>query len=219
MKLIDISFPFYEGMVRRPKSPEIKVEFRAIRTVQKDNVNLLQIEFFNHTGTHIDAPKHIIQDGETIDQLPLELFYGTGVVLNIPKEREEAVSHDDLKSCNPSIEKGDIVLIHTGWRAEFDSVDFSRHHPYLSVEGANFLLEKKVRMVGIDTRSVDVPDSLRGKNFRHTSLRVFLQNKIPVIHNLTNMEPILGKRVTVMAFPINFRGACGSPARVVALVD
>jgi arylformamidase len=222
MRLIDLSFQFYQDMDRRPKFPEIKVELRTIRTIDKYGVNGMQIEFYTHTGTHIDAPGHIIQGAKTIDQLPLESFYGTGVVLNIPKGANGAVSRDDLESAQPPIERGDIVLLHTGWRAECNSPDYSQHHPYLSEDGATFLVEKGVRMVGIDTRSVDLPDSLSGgagKGLTFTSLRVLLQHTIPVIHRLANLELILGRRVTVMAFPINFRGADGSPARVVALVD
>lgn len=219
MELFDLSFPFYPDMYRSPRFSEIKVEYRAIRTVEKEGVNNLQIEFFNHIGTHIDAPRHIIQGGETIDELPLELFYGPGVVLDIPKEPKGAVGPDDIESAQPKIERGDIVLIHTGWHAEWNSPDYSQNHPYLSEEGAALLITKGVRMVGIDTRSVDLPDSLRWEGFRHTTLRLLLRNRIPALHNLTNLGPVLGKRVTVMALPINFRGSDGSPARVAALVD
>lgn len=81
------------------------------------------------------------------------------------------------------------------------------------------LLEKGVRMVGIGTRSVDLADCLRAQGFKHTSLRILLRKKVPVIHNLINLEPVLGKRISVMAFPGNFRGSDASPGRVVALVQ
>jgi kynurenine formamidase len=101
MKLLDLSHQFYPGMYRSPKFPEMEVEIKVLRAIEKDGINILQISFGNHIATHIDGPRHIIPGGENIDQLPLDLFYGTGVVLNIPKGPKGAVSRDDLKIAQP----------------------------------------------------------------------------------------------------------------------
>ncbi|MFC2021616.1 cyclase family protein [Chloroflexota bacterium] len=218
MKLVDLSYEFYPGLYLG-KYPEADVEIRTLRAVEKDGVNMMRISFGNHVGTHIDGPRHIITEAETLDELPLELFYGTAVVLDLPRGANEAIGQEDLLSARPAIKGGDIVLLRTGWDAKFPSQDYHHHHPYLSEDGATFLVDKNVRLVGIDATSVDLPSPLRKEGFRHTSLRILLQNRIPVIHGLRNLKSVAGKRVTLMALPIRFRGADSAPARVVALAD
>lgn len=219
MRLIDLSHPFWDGMIRDEKNPDMNVEVRVLRRVEKDGINISRFAFRSHDGTHVDVPRHIIVGGGTIDQAPLERFYGTAVVLHVPRGPDAAISPQDLQSAQPSIEQGDVVFVCTGWSDRFGSLEYRLHHPYLSEDTATWLVEKGARMVGIDVSSVDLPQAMRKQGFKHTTLRVLLAKGIPVIHNLANLEAVVGKRVTVMAFPINFRGADGSPQRVVALVD
>lgn len=222
MKLVDLSQPFYPGMYRTrdfEKHPELDVEIKTVQTVKEAGTNMLRISFGNHMGTHLDSPMHVVSGGVSIDQLPLETFYGTSVVLSIPKGPDEGISRVELISAQPAVKKGDIVLLHTGWGTKFTSPDYPSHHPYLTPEGATWLVEKGVRMVGIDVSSVDLPHSMRKEGFKHTTLRILLENQTPVIHNLTNLESISSRRVMVFALPIKFRDVDGSPARVVAQVD
>ncbi|MFC2066430.1 cyclase family protein [Chloroflexota bacterium] len=217
MKLVDLTRPFVAGGMH-PK-PQMDIEMTAVRTIEKDGMNILRICFGNHIGTHLDGPKHIIPGGKSLDELPLESFYGTGVVLDLRRGPNEAITARDLESAKPTIEKGDVVLLNTGWSAKFGTTDYRQNHPYLGVDAAAWLVEKNVRMVGIDTTSLDLPHSLRKEGFTHGALRTLLENSIPAIHNLTNLEAVVGKRAIIMALPIKFSGSDGSPARVVAQVD
>lgn len=219
MKLIDLSQPFYVGGMHWDSKMDLEVI--QVRTIEANGQNYLRFCFGNHTGTHLDAPKHIIPGGKSIDQLPLDIFCGPGVVLNLLRGPSEAVTVNDLKNAKPSVRAGDIVLLNTGWTEKFNvhNLEYRECHPYLNVDAAEWLVEKKARMVGIDAISLDLPHSLRHKGFKHASLRILLENEIPAIHNLTNLGVVAGKRATIMAFPIKFSDACGSPARVVAQVD
>jgi kynurenine formamidase len=215
MKLLDLSHPFDSS----PQGGKMDLEIRAVRTVEEHGVNTCQIAFGNHAGTHIDAPLHLIAGGASVDQIPLERFYGPAVVLDIEKGPNGAVGRAELEKAEPRVETGDIVVIYTGWGSKLTSPDYASHHPYLTEDGAEWLVGKGVRMVGMDVQSVDLPHSLRGKDFKYTSLRILLKSGIPAIHNLTNLERIKGHRVVILSLPINFRGVDGSPARVVAQVD
>lgn len=221
MRLVDLSHPFSPGeMNKKPENaPEPDVTFETVKSIEKHGVNVLRISLGNHIGTHIDGPMHVIPGGMPLGNLPLETFYGPGVLVNTPKGHNGEVSVSDLEANVPAIQQGDIVLIYTGWGDKLSSPDYPSFHPYLAEEGARWLVNKGVRMVGIDVSSVDLPFSLRRENFKYGTLRILLENGIPVIHNLTNLTSILNKRVTVSAFPINFTGADSSPARVIALVD
>ena len=217
MKLLDLSHPFDpEGPVNKKKN---ELEIRTLKTVEANGVNTREIVFNNHIGTHVDAPLHLIAGGASVDKVPLDTFYGSAVILDIPCGQNGAVGKAEMENAKPSIRRGDIVVIFTGWGDKIGNSDFASHHPYLTEDGAHWLVEQGVKMVGMDVQSVDLPHSLRQKDFRYTSLRILLANGVPAIHNMTNLEPIRGKRVNLFALPISFRGADGAPARVVAQVD
>jgi kynurenine formamidase len=217
MKLVDLSHPFDpDGPVNKKKN---QLEIRTVKTVEGDGVNTREIMFDNHIGTHVDAPLHLIAGGASVDQLPLDVFCGTAIVLDIPCGQNGAIGRAEMENAGQEIRRGDIVVVHTGWGDKIGDSDYASHHPYLTEDGAEWLAEKGVRMVGMDVQSVELPHSLRQKNFRYTSLRILLTHGIPAIHNLTNLEQIKNRRVKIFALPINFRGADGAPARVVAELE
>ncbi len=220
MKLVDLSHPFDPRLFpARPTAPGVTLEIRRRRTIERDGVNACEIAFDGHVGTHIDAPRHLDEAGSAIDELPLEALYGPGVVLDLPRGPNGAVTAADLASATPPVGSGDIVLIRTGWARRLSEPAYASHHPYLGEDAATWLAERRARLVGMDVQSVDLPHSLRAPGFRYTSLRTLLEHGIPVALNLTNLEAVAGRRVTVLALPIAFTGADGSPARVVALID
>jgi arylformamidase len=227
MDLVDLSHPFDAGEFvrsdddekKRPHGPQMFLEVRRLHTVEHNGVNTLQISFGNHLGTHVDAPLHLIAGGKSIDQLPLDTYCGSAVVLDLPKGPNGGVGGEDLSAARPVVKAGDIVLIHTGWGDKINAQNYASHHPFLTEGGAHWLVEKRVSMVGMDVQSVDLPHSLREKGFAYTSLRTLLRNGIPAIHNLTNLDRVAGRRVKLFSFPINFKGVDGAPARVVAQLD
>ncbi|MDE3100660.1 MAG: cyclase family protein [Chloroflexota bacterium] len=220
MKLVDLSQPFDPALFpRKPGAAAVTVEVRPRRTIERDGVNTCEIAFDGHVGTHIDAPRHLDPAGRTIDELPLDAFYGPAAVLDLPRGPNGAITAADLASATPRVLPGDVVLVRTGWADRLTEPAYASHHPYLSDDAAAWLLERRARLVGMDVQSVDLPHSLRGEGFRYTSLRTLLEGGIPVALNLRRLEAVAGRRVTVLALPIPFAGAEGAPARVVALLD
>ena len=173
-------------------------------------------EFGNHIGTHLDAPSHLVPGAASIDQLPIDQFVGSGAVLHLPRGPNEAVTPDDLERTKMVEEIGDIVFIGTGWDAWFGKPEYASHHPYLSEDAARWLIDRKVRMVGMDVQSVDLGHSLRREGFTYTSLRLLLEAGIPVLHGLANLDKIGNRRCELTAAPICFVGADGAPTRAFA---
>lgn len=219
MKVVDLSHAFDPALYPAKHGEPAPLEIKPVRTIEANGVNTRDICFNDHIGTHVDAPLHLVPGGRSIDQLPLESFYGTAVVLDIPKGPNGGVTADDLDAAQPKIERGDIVVICSGWGDKHTEPNYASHHPYLTDEGARWLVEKGVRMVGMDVQSIDLPHSLREKGFRYTSLRTVLESGVPALMNVTNLEPVLRMRVTLFALPIEFTGSDGAPARVVAILD
>lgn len=110
-----------------------------------------------HHGTHVNAPIHLAQGGLGVGELPPERFFGTGVVLDVPKGEWEYIEPADLEAAGP-VHRGDMVVINTGWHRGFgDTMEYFGHGPGLSEAAASWLADRDVKLVGIDTASIDHP--------------------------------------------------------------
>jgi kynurenine formamidase len=198
-----------------------------------------------HTGTHVDCPTHHVHGGTTHDKVPLDRFYGTGVVVDFRYMKKwDVVTAKDLENAKPKIEAGDVVLMNTGWHHYWrvnDYVYYS-HYPGMYVEAAEWLLDHKVKMVGGTWGATDhilahyplrryypwiYEEYLKetGKDadkefpIYEPCHQIFCSNMIPHLENVGgDIDEVTGKRCTIAAFPFKFAGN-GVMVRVVAIVE
>lgn len=218
MELIDLTQPFRPA-AGTAAPVEDEVIATPTKTIAGQGVNAFRVTLGSHAGTHVDAPYHLDDDGLRIDQLPLDSFAGTGVVLDMRRGIDQPILVEDMLRADPAIAAGDIVLLETGWASEVGKPHYRRHHPYVSVEAARWLVDRGIKAVGIDASSVEAPKSMRGPDFRHDTLSIFLTASVPVIHGLVALDRVRGRRCRIAAFPIIFEGMDAGPARVVAMLD
>ena len=203
MKIIDISMPVYKGMIVYPGDP--KVDIKKEKTFQKDGVAVSKIAMGLHTGTHIDAPLHYLPDGKTIDQISLESLTGNALVCDLSYV-EDCIGAKDLKKF--LIEKGDIVFLKTK-NSSINRKKFSKKYVYLDSEGADYLIEKEIKAVGIDCLSIEKFNSSIA--IVHKKL---LRKEIPIIEGLVLGHVASGRYLTHCS-PLRILGAEASPARCV----
>ncbi len=213
-KWIDLSQLIYEGMSYIPSFPEPCI--RTHTSVEETGINVMQITIMTHMGTHIDAPLHFIRGGETIDRFEVDRFTGRGVVLDMTREELAPITADDLEKATPRPERGDIVLLRTGWGRLYGQGDGYLRHPHLTGDAAQWLVDNGISMVGVDALSVDLAYSKRTPDFTFPVHNTLLNNNVLIIENLADPLPLVGRYVTVNAFPIKVKDADGAPARVVA---
>lgn len=180
------------------------------------------LSMFAHSGTHLDCPRHISQSGRTADQMPLEQFTGDACVLDFTaKGADGAIGAGDLDKYASLVREGDIVLIHTGWTdAHWSSDHYLYHSPFLTGDGARWLVDKKVKAAGFDSLQEEevkkIPDNVPENYVVH---RTLLGNGIIQIEHMTNLGAIPSERCHVAAFPLKLVGVEGSPTRAVAWVE
>lgn len=199
MKIIDLSQPINEETPVFPGGPP--VELKRNTTIQKDGYedHLLKIE--THIGTHIDAPSHMIANGKSLGEVSIEQFAGGGVYIDVKNEF-------DLNTVEGiNIKQDSIVLFHTGMSNTWGKSEYFTTNPQMSEELAHYLVEQRVKMVGVDACSVDrEPFPIH---------KILLGNNILLIENLTNLELLKGKKFNVYALPLKLQ-VDGSPTRVIA---
>lgn len=106
-------------------------------------------------------------------------------------------------------------MIHTGWDEKYGTDEYNSH-PYLAEDAALWLAEKRVKLVGIDTPTPEVPRSVRGASFDYPIHRTLLGKGVLILENIANLCALSGKRLTIGVFPVKLEGGDGAPARVVA---
>ncbi|MBW1668271.1 MAG: cyclase family protein [Deltaproteobacteria bacterium] len=121
VKLVDLSHPFGDKVPLWPYFADVKIE--RMHYHAKSGVLSQVITATMHCTTHSDSPAPVIEGGMYTPDIPLDKYYGTGVVVDIPKKKWEVITPEDLENARPKIEKGDIVIIHSGWHEKYSDSD------------------------------------------------------------------------------------------------
>ncbi|KIK77873.1 hypothetical protein PAXRUDRAFT_165522 [Paxillus rubicundulus Ve08.2h10] len=182
---------------------------------QRSNVTMLSLG--SHTGTHIDAPSHFIADGETIDEFDLRRLLGRAVVVDARKKGpRERIAWDDVQQYEDKLGEGVIVLICTGWSRFWGQANYG-DHPFLDVDAARKLVERGVRVIGVDALS---PDEMKIGEEESEDIGVHgvvLGAGGAIAENLRGVEEVIGmERPVVSLLPIKIGGCDGSPIRAIA---
>ena len=216
VSLLDLSHPYTHTMLDLP--PHGQPFFNAAEHLLSGTpFQIGKIAMSTHTGTHIDFPRHLLPHGKTQDDYPIGYFVGSAVVLDLTRQGIVEITLEDLLNSGPPVEENDIVLLHFGYANRFGSHEYRTEHPYLSEEVASYLVDQKVRILGLDLQTPDLPASRRGENFSFPAHRILLTGDCLIIENLgPALGQILGRRVSFMAAPLRIPGADGVPVRPLA---
>ncbi len=205
MNWIDISVPLQNSIVHWPSDPPF--ERTQVEDISKgDSANLSKLNMGSHSGTHVDAPRHFIQDGVDISQMPLDTMIGPARVIEIRDNRSIRV--DELSESD--IRRGERILFKTHnssgiWERKTFVPDFVS----LSKEAADFLAERKVRMVGIDYLSIG-PYHGEGAYIHRTLLKA----GVWIIEGL-DLSQVKPGPYYLICLPLRIESGDGSPARAI----
>lgn len=215
-RIIDISEPFAEDGFNNPAFDDGKVEV----CMRHEDVgwHAEKVITATHCGTHIDAPLHKIKGGKSIDEYPLERFFGEAVVIDLyGKSADEEITYNDVYKYDNLIGAGVNVLLCTGWgeKKSADTKDeYLYHSPWLGRAAVEYLVEKNVNAVGIDHFSIG------GANPNNVSIphEILLSNDVLIIEGLYLPKVLLDNKTWLLSvFPIKIKDASGSLARAVAI--
>ena len=201
MSFIDLSHSLKNDFPAYPGDPEFSLK----QIFEDEEYFLSKLECSMHTGTHIDAPLHYMENGKTVNEIELDSLIGPCDVLRLkfPKDsktpdkdflKNKEIKIDDIKLPKKGIEK--IIILKTSWCDYFNSEDYFHNNPYLSMEFAKFIVENEVETLAIDTSS---PDKF-GNSEIH---KILLENNVNIIENLTNTRILTKNKYKAYFIPLN----------------
>jgi len=212
-RFIDLSQPLEHGQPNFPFDPKI-----SITTHQRVPIlgyNMAQINMGTHQGTHLDAPYHFIEDGRTIDQMPLEHFHGETSLIDLaPGSHLEADTHLTISMFEPFehlFKPGAKIIYRTGWDRHSGTDAYFSGFPTLDLETAKWIAKRKIGLLGMDTPT----PSKEWLECHHILLGH--GTEIVIVEGLINLDQLPGE-FTFIGFPLNIKGRDGSPIRAVAML-
>lgn len=219
-KIVDLSYTLEPDMPVWPTH----ARFGAIIYETYDNGAASlhrQISLGEHSGTHLDAPKHFFKDGASIEDVGVRSVMGRGVMIDAsflePCKEYTLEMLKKFEEENGEIREGDVILLHFGWEEKYgigkDSAEFLKDWPGLGADAAQYLLDKKVASVGTDALALDPFGSET-----YPCHGILLGNGVPIIENLTNLHklPVFSY---VIGLANKIKDGSASPIRVIALTQ
>ncbi len=196
-----------------PGDPEPLKTIFALR--YKDGYNSNVWTLLEHTATHVDAPYHFIEDGPTVDEMPVNTYVGWATVIDFSNlSPEHIISKEEIEkkvlSLPFKVGKGWILLLYTGYSYKAGTPEWLKY-PSLSEEACEYIAELGVKGVGIDAPSPD------RKPF--PAHHIFLSRRIVIYENLINLEKLINKKFIFVGLPLKLVGGTASPIRAVALIS
>lgn len=201
MRIIDVTRPMSTGMPVWPGDPPCRCGWSA--RLPGDGFNAAELSFGAHTGTHVDGPLHVLEDGASIGSLALDAFIGPAHVVDVGDGFE--IGAEWLAAHLPG--ECERLLLRT--RAWHEPGVFPTRWPALTLEAARLLVERGVRLVGTDAPSPDAADAA-GLPVHH----VLLGAGVPIVENLL-LDDVANGAYELIALPLRLAEADASPVRAV----
>jgi len=246
LNMVELSHEWDQRAPSYPGQADVKM-VRGVKHAQH-GVLAWRITTGMHTGTHMNAPLHLIQKGADLSAISPEHFFGNGAVLDVPKKNWEVITAADLQKATPAVKDSDIVVIVTGWHHKYsDGLEYYGEAPGLSKDAAEWLVSKNPKLVAIDTPHIDHPlatsmaphrggpqmKRLAAEYAKATGLdwkvehpewnvahKTLLKAGIPTIEQVGgDVDVVKGKRVTLAATPWKFEHGDACQVRFVAMFD
>lgn len=236
-KIIDLTHSFSKETVYWVTAREFDLEIVAQGTTDKGYYYAANnFSTAEHGGTHIDAPIHFYETGQTVDRIPLQNLIGNAIKVDVSDKAqtnpEYLATIKDFKNWETmqgdTIPENCIIILETGFGAFYPDKEkylgtLNRgpeavkelHFPGLSPEAAQWLVDKrKIKAIGLDTPSIDYGQS---QDFK--SHVILLGQNIPVFENVANVDQLPAKGFQIIALPMKIKGGSGGPLRIIAIID
>lgn len=211
MTIIDLSHEIASGDLGLSGETPQLINVKGINT---DGYAMTRISMHSHTGTHIDAPSHMIAGAKSLTDFPLSKFQGRAMVVNCKQYIKQEIPLSYLKNFKDSLNDSEFIILNSGWYKKWNTPGYFDHYPVLSEEAALWLTNFKLKGIGLDMISIDPIQSQTVPIHK-----IMLSQEILIIENLNNLDAVASNSFIFQSFPIKYSGIDGSQVRAVAIKE
>ncbi|WP_136805610.1 cyclase family protein [Desulfosediminicola flagellatus] len=212
MRSIDLTHRLEPAMPVFPGTEQPGIE--QANTLEDDGFREKKVCMYSHTGTHIDAPAHMDENGKTLDAYPVEWFHGPACVYFHPDEHRKTITVDLLEPLQSYLKTADFLLLATGWDKYWATPEYFGDFPVLDEKAAKWLTQFSLKGIGLDVMSADM---MKSKDF--SIHRILFAKELLIVENLKNLSNIPTPLCEFFCLPLNLADADGAPVRALAIVD
>jgi arylformamidase len=206
-RIYDISVPIRTGGLVYPGNPEIEISLQQA-VAKGASANVSTIRFGSHTGTHADASRHFFDDGQPVDRIPLERLIGPALLLDFA---DDVMSIGEAELRQRDIKGHPRILLKTRNSAFLSRKEFVKDYTFLAPDGAKYLIDNGVELVGVDYLSIE-----QFHSGHHRTHRALLEKSVVIVEGLDLSVPAPGEYQFV-CLPLRLEGCDGAPARAVLI--
>lgn len=217
--IIDLTMTLREGIMTFPVHWHPVVEITQLGRFEVEGRETRKIILGTHTGTHVDAPRHFVPNGATIENTDLDLYYGPARVLDFTDLPDKTEITREMLVERIGADFPARILFRYDWERRLDSLKYYSHHPYLSEEACEWLVENGVRLVGFDAPMPDDPRNGRGSDRDSPNHTILLGAGVAILEYLVNLSQIPTKDFILSALPIKIKEGDGAPVRAIAIIE
>ncbi|AZO95434.1 cyclase family protein [Halocella sp. SP3-1] len=210
MKVTDLTHTIDEDIPVFPGSIQAVID--RMKKYKTDGYRESLLKISSHTGTHVDAPAHMLEGGLFLDEFTVDKYMGKATIISYIEQKTPLIEVDYLAAYNRELTESDFVIIKTGWSKYWGDEKYYGEFPYLSEESARWLKQFNLKGIGIDAISID---SINSQTFANH--KILLAEETLIIENLSNLDSIKSKYFILSVMPLKVIKADGSPVRAVAI--
>jgi arylformamidase len=205
--------PGLEGII-----PEVEV--KTIATVKKDDFFSSKITCSTISGTYLEAGSHIIENGKKLDEYTVEDFIKPVKIVKLPEQSEKALIDASLLEKNaPVIEKGDALIIDTGWGKMWNKPGYVLQCPNMRSGAVEWVIEKEVSIFGVDIPCIEASWSEDDEEEKGGLLGALFEKGALLLAPLVNLDKVTEDHGTLICLPLKVLGTSGAPVRAVFIAD
>lgn len=211
-QILDLTYAIEEGMTtfNAPWHPIVSIQQLGRHGFEGRETR--KVSFGTHTGTHVDAPLHFVENGVSIDKIPLGKLIGDVTIVDYSYLKDnEPVTKEMLSNISIT----ERMLFKFGWSKHWNSKKYYMDYPYFTIEATEYLCSMNIKLIAMDTPSPDNSRIDLSGDEDSPVHKTFLKSGVILVEYLANTEKIedySGWNIIIM--PLKIKGADGSPARV-----
>lgn len=224
-RIIDLSGGIESGLWGYHELPGLekivpRVEVTHVATVREQEFFASKIVLSTISGTYVEAGSHILEDGKRLDEYPVSAFIRPAKVVKLPEQGEKALIDGALVARHaPRIEKGDALLIATGWGRMWNKPGYVTRCPNMLRNAIEWVLEQDIGIFGVDIPCIEAAWSDDQESEKGGLLGELFKKGVLLVAPLVNLEAIRGSSGRLLCLPLNLKGTSGAPARVVFIEE